>query len=298
MPLNLAQFEKNARKLKKALKKPKRVDEPEFVHKLRTRARKFESTFEATEPGAKRSDRRLLRPLGKIRKEAGKVRDMDVLTAHLAQARLNDKDGSLVPVFEEMGAQRRHHAQKLSRMMRRKGARIGKRLKRAVSRVRRDTEREPKNPAQAQSTVRAARTVLQISRTLAVPITLNHTNLHQYRKKIKQLRYILQAASNGASEELVKALGECKDAIGEWHDWEVLGAMASEIAEGGPRSGPIEELASVREEKFDRALNLTRQMRTKYLGISGTGKRQSKRRRAAAARPSREIVKAVGGVVE
>lgn len=293
MSLNLAKFEKNAQKLKKALKKPKRVGEAEFVHKLRTRARKFESTFEAASPG-KRGGRKLLGPLGKIRKEAGKVRDMDVLTAHLSQAKLNDKEGRLVPVFEQMGVQRHRHAQKLSRMMRRKGAAIGKRLKRAASRVRRETERESKDPAQARSTVKAAQTVLQMSRDLAVPITLNRTNLHQYRKKIKQLRYILQAASNGASEELVKALGECKDAIGEWHDWEVLGAMASEIADASSGSGPIDKLSSVREEKFNYALNLTKEMRKKYLRVPS----QAKGRRAAPSRPSQEILQAVGGVVE
>jgi CHAD domain-containing protein len=103
----------------------------------------------------------------------------------------------------------------------------------------------------------------------------------------------LQAASNGASEELVKALGVCKDAIGEWHDWEVLGAMASEIADGSPGSGPIEELASVREEKFNHALNLTQEMRKKYLRVPSRGKG-----RRTASRPSQEILRAVGGVVE
>ena len=58
------------------------------------------------------------------------------------------------------------------------------------------------------------------------PARLNKRNLHPYRLKIKELRYVMQLSEDNGSHEFVKKLGEAKDAIGEWHDWEELLAIA------------------------------------------------------------------------
>jgi CHAD domain-containing protein len=69
--------------------------------------------------------------------------------------------------------------------------------------------------------------VLKLSIELATPATLNRTNLHAYRLKIKERRYVLEMADDPGNQEFIDKLGEVKDAIGEWHDWEELIAIAS-----------------------------------------------------------------------
>ena len=57
---------------------------------------------------------------------------------------------------------------------------------------------------------------------LAKPARLGKTNLHSYRLEVKELRNLLQLAEEYDRQEFVRQLGEVKDAIGEWHDWEEL----------------------------------------------------------------------------
>jgi CHAD domain-containing protein len=47
--------------------------------------------------------------------------------------------------------------------------------------------------------------------------------------KIKELRYVLEMADGPRNQEFIDRLGEIKDAIGEWHDWEELIAITVEV---------------------------------------------------------------------
>jgi CHAD domain-containing protein len=53
------------------------------------------------------------------------------------------------------------------------------------------------------------------------PLQLRKSNLYQYRLKVKELRNLLQLAEDADQQAFIDRLGEVKDAIGEWHDWEV-----------------------------------------------------------------------------
>ena len=54
------------------------------------------------------------------------------------------------------------------------------------------------------------------------PVRLNRNNLHPYRLKVKELRNVLQLSNRADDIEFVEKLGQVKDAIGDWHDWEEL----------------------------------------------------------------------------
>ena len=97
MAIGVERIADNIRKLRQSLKKaPKRLS-PAKVHQVRTQVRRVESILEALSLDTKRGQRRLLKDLRKIRKMAGKVRDMDVLSAHLATVRLDqDQRDSVV----------------------------------------------------------------------------------------------------------------------------------------------------------------------------------------------------------
>jgi len=66
------------------------------------------------------------------------------------------------------------------------------------------------------------------------------------------------------SQELVKKLGEVKDAIGEWHDWEDLRAITAEVVNGGQQSELARQLKKITRQKFDNALSITNRMRKTY----------------------------------
>ncbi len=57
---------------------------------------------------------------------------------------------------------------------------------------------------------------------------LDAENIHAFRLKVKELRYILQLDAD-ADPGLVEALGDVQRRIGDWHDWHQLEEIAREV---------------------------------------------------------------------
>jgi hypothetical protein len=74
-------------------------------------------------------------------------------------------------------------------------------------------------------------------------------------------------ADNADQQEFITRLGEVKDAIGEWHDWQELTEIAEDILDHGPRCQLLRELQRISEVKYQRALALADAMRKKYLRL-------------------------------
>jgi len=70
----------------------------------------------------------------------------------------------------------------------------------------------------------------------------------------------------------VKALGEVKDTIGEWHDWEELIAITNDVLDHGPGCGVLRKFKEISEEKYERALTLANQVRNRYIRTSANKK--------------------------
>jgi hypothetical protein len=70
-------------------------------------------------------------------------------------------------------------------------------------------------------------------------------------------------------------LGEVKDVIGEWHDWQELIATARDVLDHGPSCKLIKHMIGVSDFKFKRALVLTDQLREKYLSAAPRSRRRS-----------------------
>ena len=79
MALDRNRLLKPVKKLRKLISRIHNDAAPEQVHNLRTASRRFEAAFEALSLGAQGIDKAILKDLGRLRKRAGKVRDMDVL---------------------------------------------------------------------------------------------------------------------------------------------------------------------------------------------------------------------------
>ena len=202
MALDIGRIKKNIRKLRKLLKKAPRRPNPDEIHDLRTQIRRFEAMSVALDVNCKRNERRVLRYLGRIRKRAGKIRDMDVLTGHASTVQVDQERDCLVQLLEYLGAERYRHAEQLHALMGKYGAELRRRLKRTLARLQKLIPGHNKSRSGGRNAPAAAMAfVLKLSNELATPATLNRKNLHAYRLKIKELRYAsgvrLKAANGG-----------------------------------------------------------------------------------------------------
>ena len=281
MSLHPAKLQKPLRKLRKMLNKIPRKPAPEQVHDLRTLMRRIEAMFRALMIESKRNQKRLLKALKPVRKKAGKVRDMDVLTGFASKLRPDGDEECLVELLEYLGAERYKQARKLHRVVQWNRKAIASRLKRSseyiekvLAHSQQHSEKETEWPIDAMSLA------LQLSNELASWPRLDAGNFHPFRLKVKELRYALQLAKN-PDADLIESLGEVKDAIGEWHDWEELTGIAGKVLDHGPGRNLIRMIRSTAKEKFDHALSITNRMRQKYSDQQGRNRRRNLRRPVA-----------------
>src|SRR5207253_7934757 len=125
------------------------------------------------------------------------------------------------------------HVQKLRALIRKHGQELRRREKQSLK----DFEKllQPTNGNQmgpeSAGVLEAMANALKLSSELAITTKLDRKNLHPYRLKVKELRYVLQLANDADEQQFVDKLGEVKDAIGEWHDWEELITIANGVVD-------------------------------------------------------------------
>jgi CHAD domain-containing protein len=231
---------------------------PEAVHRLRTNARKLEAMFVALSLDRKSNERQLLKRVGKIHRRAGRVRDLDVMTEHLAALELDGETACRKRLVKHLARERRRQARKLHDQVQSQRAELESGLRKAsrqVKRFLRKNEPEPSSLAEARA--------LKLSSELDDPKRLTRGNLHLYRLKVKQLRDVLQLAP-GPDSRLVGDLGKVKDAIGEWHDWEELVAVADKVLNHGSGCKLEQKLIEIRDGKYRDAARAAEALRRKY----------------------------------
>jgi CHAD domain-containing protein len=92
---------------------------------------------------------------------------------------------------------------------------------------------------------------------------LGADNLHDFRVKVKELRYVLQLAED-ANGNFMKALDKVKGQIGTWHDWQQLHTIAEEVFDGQDQAA-IAAIAEIEKGKFNQALKSAQALRGRYL---------------------------------
>lgn len=114
MPLDPEKLQKPFRKLRKSLKSLSRQPSPEEVHDIRTRSRQLEAILHALLLDRQKPARRLLGSIAPIRKGAGKVRDMDVLTGFAAGLTARNEEECRLELIEALSGKRQRFERKLS----------------------------------------------------------------------------------------------------------------------------------------------------------------------------------------
>src|SRR5437868_5544967 len=264
MALNQTRLVKPVKKLRKLLKKLDGDAAPEQVHDLRTSARRFEAAFGALALNDAGISNSVLKELARLRKRAGKVRDMDVLTEFAAATRPKSDEECHVRLLEHLGARRQKEVGRLHAEVKQLRSGLRKELDQAAWRITKLLR--GKSPSGADGVVaNATATAVRLAAQLSAPPRLNKTNLHPYRLKVKELQNILLMAEAPSRPRFVQDLGQVKDAIGEWHDWAELVGIASKLLDHGGRCLLLAELRRVADSKYDHALSLALKLRKTYL---------------------------------
>jgi CHAD domain-containing protein len=213
---SLLAFRKLARELTKLERKPA----PENVHKFRTNSRRVEAFLMEAVHEPRRNDEKLLKLLARLRKKAGRVRDLDVQISCLRDLKIPQANGHKAQFQEMLVQERAKREKKLAKAFDHEtAAEIRKRLKRAASQVKIPKNTEP-----------LSLTLDRLSELGRGQGLITEKILHQYRIIGKRARYIAElAVDDPETTHLVEDLKKMQDVIGDWHDWLKLTQKAEKL---------------------------------------------------------------------
>jgi CHAD domain-containing protein len=257
MPIDLKRsrltFQKLSRELTRLVKKPA----PESVHKFRTNSRRVEALLSEVVVESRRNDDKLLRLLARLRKKAGRVRDLDVQIAALRSLKIPGGNGHKAQFMEALVEERAQREKKLAHAFDRETANeIRRRLKRAATRMAISADTEP--------LVLTLAKLAQLGRDY-VPLT--EKTLHQYRIIGKRARYIAELSDNEPEAcRVVERLKHMQDVIGDWHDWLKLTQKAEELIGDVRDSALVAMLRNVTQAKFRQSLDAVAAIRSELAG--------------------------------
>ena len=233
------------RKTERALLKLSAGQDAESVHGFRTTSRRLQTLLEEVIPDRDRNQKKLLKMLERIRKRAGKVRDLDVQLAALRSLKVPQEPRRKTQLTHGLIELRAKHEKRLRKVLDRETLReVRKRLKRTSKEVKLHDSADP---------LAVARTMLARVGRLAGPV--NEERLHQYRTVVKRARYAAEFAPKSAeAAQFVAQLKRLQDAVGNWHDWLTLTHTAAKRLGDVNQSSLVAALHNVTGGKFRQAV--------------------------------------------
>ena len=270
MAEELERGRKAVRELSRTLKSMHKDPPPVEVHKLRTTTRRVEAIVSVLTQVEGKESRRLLKSIEPIRKAAGGVREMDVLIGDARRLARYVEGDSLTRLVEQLHIARRQNAAELRRVLGRRRTAARENLKAYSGLIRRAIAQEERKasangfPTPSHEGIHSA--AANVVRELGAWPPLNAENIHAFRLKVKELRYILQLSAD-ANSELGESLGNVQRRIGDWHDWHQLHEIASEILTPERDLALLERVDETTKRKFDQALSTANSLRAKYFSM-------------------------------
>jgi CHAD domain-containing protein len=257
-----AVFQKLERDLVKLSSKP----QAQSVHRFRTGTRRLQILLGELSPKLDRNEKKLLKLLSRIRKRAGKVRDLDVQSAALRSLKVPREPRRKTQLVNQLIELRTQQEKKLRKEVDDPTVHeILKRLKRASKRF---------DPESAHDPLAVAKAMLQNIERASEP--LSETVLHQYRILSKRARYAAEfAPPSPAADRFIAEVKRIQDASGDWHDWLTLTETADQRL-GDLRESPlVAELHNVTGAKYRHAVSVLSQMRSTAPSASRAAARPS-----------------------
>jgi CHAD domain-containing protein len=217
----------------------------ESVHTFRTTSRRLQTLLEEIVPERGRNHKKLLKMLDRIRKRAGKVRDIDVQLAALRSLRVPQEPRRKTQLMHGLIELRAKHDKKLRKMLNKQAIRdIQKRLRRGAKRIK---------SGAGQDALRVAR--LMVARVVRPAGLVTEDVLHRYRVVVKRARYAAEFAPKSAeAAQFTADMKRLQDAVGNWHDWLTLTHTAVKRIGDVNQSSLVAVLHHVTEGKFRQAV--------------------------------------------
>ena len=243
---------------------------PKSVHRFRTYSRRVETILSELATELSRNDKKLLRTLEKMRKKAGKVRDLDVQIGALRNLRIPSEPERKARLMRTMLEERTRREEKLPKLFDQDTvAELRRRLKRAA--------RNLEIPPQADPVAKALRLFADVRRESG---TVSESKLHEYRIIGKRARYLAELAGKDADAQRVnEQLKQMQDAIGDWHDWLKLTERAQKMFGGVEKSALVAALQNITRAKFRESLvalaRAQAALLAKPIGVAAQSKKQA-----------------------
>jgi len=210
------------------------------VHRFRTNSRRIEALVAelARQSG---NQKKLLKLLSKLRRKAGKVRDLDVQIAFLKELKVPDRQNHRAQLLEWLGSEQSRRKRKLEKAM---NAETAAELRRRLRRV------------QGEIELGGIDLLKLAHQRLPDPGTtpLSEKMLHTCRVEAKKARYLAELAPKSPETlQFLEELKKAQDAVGEWHDIMKLKERAEELFGGVSDSALVSVLQNISRAKFRRA---------------------------------------------
>jgi len=281
MPVNQKRTQSLFRKLGQLARKLTSDPQPEDVHQFRTTTRRVETLFDVLLPKPGRNGRKLLKQLARIRKRAGRVRDLDVQITALRTLKIGRDGEEKRSLLAALAADRVHYERKLVSLLDNQSLReLRKRLRRAA-------EDSHLYEGKFEPATKALRMFAQLARREG---EVTEAVLHQYRLRCKRIRYIAEmAGKEPLAKAVVEQLKAIQDAVGEWHDWDTLTLRAEALFSDTPNAPIITALRGVRHSKLVEAMHATEAAKAKLLEMHTQPTRWKKPAGSAISRRSDEL---------
>lgn len=219
---------------------------PQNVHGFRTGTRRLQILLMELAPHPDRSDKKLLKSLGRIRRRAGKLRDLDVQLTALRSFKSPREPRRKTELVNQLIEMRDRQEKKLRKMLGKDTVRdLRKHLKRAARRFHSDESRDP---------LSVAAKMLGSMNGSGGPI--DAAVLHQYRIRTKRARYAAEFANPcPESQQFIAGIKRVQDALGDWHDWLTLTENARKHLGEVRESALVAELHNLTGAKFRQAVS-------------------------------------------
>lgn len=218
---------------------------PEVVHSFRTTTRRLQILLEQLGSNRDRNQKKLVKMLNRIRKRAGRVRDLDAQLTALRSLKVPLEPRRKTQLTQQLLELRAKHEAKLGKVLKKKEIReIRERLQRAAKSAEFDTRKNPLTVAR------------QMIESVERPAgRIDEDLLHQYRIAVKRARYAAEFAPKSAdSTEFIAQLKRLQDALGNWHDWLILTHTAVQRLGDINQSPLVAALHNVTRGKFRHAV--------------------------------------------
>ena len=215
------------------------------VHGFRTSARRLETLLEDLSLHRNRHQKKLLKTLREIRQRAGKIRDLDVQLEALRSLKVPQEPRRKTHLMQGLIELRMKREAKLRKLLRTRDIReIHKRLKQVHKAFDSEGARDP---------LAVAHQIL--TSAITAGSSMDAEKLHRCRIAVKRARYAAELAEkSAAATHFIADLKRMQDALGNWHDWQLLTETARQRLGEVNQSSLVAVLHNVTQGKFRQAV--------------------------------------------